>query len=100
MKLESIEYDQWGGCQAQTKEVGRGRGKKNTPARSHCWFRKLRSWANGVADCCGMALNVIKAFSFSFRIGLPQVKFKIEQDCCSHRNVENVVASLALKKNL
>ena len=39
MKLESIEYDQWGGCQAQTKEVGRGRGKKNTPARSYCWFR-------------------------------------------------------------
>lgn len=35
------------------KNWGRGRGKKNPPARTDCSFEKLRSWANGVSDWCG-----------------------------------------------
>ena len=38
------------------KEGGRGGEKKNMLARSHCSFGKLRSFANGVSDWCGLAL--------------------------------------------
>ena len=40
----------------ERKEGGGGGEKKNTPARSHCSFGKLRSWANRVSDWCGVAL--------------------------------------------
>ena len=34
------------------KEIGEGREEKNTPARYHCSFGKLRSLANGAPDWC------------------------------------------------
>ena len=52
----------WGEIEISTegvvdrREEGGGGEKKNTPARSHCPFGKLRSWANGVSDWCGVAL--------------------------------------------
>ena len=60
--LDSQTEEGWGGKEISAKgvvdrrderggkEEGRRRGKKNTPARSHCSFCKLCSWANGVAD--------------------------------------------------
>ena len=39
------------------KKPGRGRGRKNTPAGSHCLFEKRRSPTNGVCDWCGLKLN-------------------------------------------
>ena len=55
----------WGEIEISTKGVvdrreeggGRGRGKENMPARSHCSFGKIRSWAKGDSDWCGVALN-------------------------------------------
>ena len=54
----------WGEIDISTKGVidrreeggGRGREKKNMPARCHCSFGKLRSWANRISDWCGVAL--------------------------------------------
>ena len=40
----------------ERKEGGGGGEEKNTPARSHCSFGKLHSWANRVSDWCGVAL--------------------------------------------
>ena len=39
----------WGG--------GRGRGKKNPPARTDCLFEKLRSPTNGDSDWCSRVLS-------------------------------------------
>ena len=36
-------------------------GRKNTPARSHCSFEKLRSPTNGVADWCGVEQRLMPA---------------------------------------
>ena len=40
----------------ERKEGGKGGGKKNTPTRRNCSLGKLRSWANGVSDWCGVGL--------------------------------------------
>ena len=40
------------GVGVRMKGGGRGRGRKNTPAGSHCFFEKRRSPTNGVCDWC------------------------------------------------
>jgi len=58
-RLERVERVTKGvGISLKGEGGGRGGGKKNTPARgrSHCLFARLRSWANGVSDWCGVAL--------------------------------------------
>ena len=41
------------------KERGEGEGrKKNTPARYHCSFGKLRALANGAPDWCGIGKQI------------------------------------------
>ena len=43
------------------KGVGGGE-KKNTPARYHCSFGKLRTLANGAPDWCGITVNLYCLF--------------------------------------
>ena len=40
--------------EGEGRKGGRGRGEKNTPARYHCSFGKLRTLANGAPDWCGI----------------------------------------------
>ena len=42
------------GARAKEGKGGRGGEKKNTPARYHCSFGKLRTLANGAPDWCGI----------------------------------------------
>ena len=42
------------GARAKEGNGGGGGEKKNTPARYHCSFGKLRTLANGAPDWCGI----------------------------------------------
>ena len=42
------------GAGAKEGKGGGGGEKKNTPARYHCSFGKLRTLANGAPDWCGI----------------------------------------------
>ena len=42
------------GVRAKEGKGGGGGEKKNTPARYHCSFGKLRTLANGAPDWCGI----------------------------------------------
>ena len=42
------------GARAKEGKGGGGGEKKNTPARYHCSFGKLRTLANGASDWCGL----------------------------------------------
>ena len=58
--LDSNSEEAWRETKMRPREWelgGRGRGRKNTPAGSHCFFEKRRSPTNGVGDWCGLKLK-------------------------------------------
>ena len=48
----------YGRREGERRKGGRWRGEKNTPARYHCSFGKLRTLPNGAPDWCGIGKQI------------------------------------------